>query len=206
MKRYNKLAVFGGTFSPVHNGHLCALAAYAGTVQPDVVYIIPTSVPPHKDRTDGATDEQRLAMLDMAIRTMEFPCEVIVSDIEIRRKGKSYTVHTVEALRELAEEITIFCGTDMLLTLDQWYDAERLLSMVSVAYMQREEDGRAEETLRKKAQELTDRYKVDLIALPPVSREISSHEIREYVHMHKDISAYVPHCVAQYIAQEGLYK
>ncbi len=206
MKRYKKLAIFGGTFSPIHNGHLRALAAYVHTVCPDVVYVIPTAEPPHKERSDHATDAQRLAMLRMAIATLSLPCEVVISDIEILRKGKSYTVLTVEALRDLAEEIVIFCGTDMLLTLDLWYRAEDLFSMTSVAYMQREEDGRNADALQAKAAELREKYHAEIIALPPIAKEVSSSRIRECIFAGKDISAYVPACVAQYIVEEGLYK
>lgn len=206
MKQYKKLAVFGGTFSPVHNGHLLALKAYAEAVRPDVVYIIPTAVPPHKTREDTATDAQRLAMLRLAVASVDLPCEAVISDMEIRRGGKSYTVDTVTELKNIADEVVIYCGTDMLLTLDKWYHFELLLSLASVAYMQREEDHRHAAALAEKASVLTQKYGARLLALSPFPQEISSSEIREAVQVGKDVSAYVPSAVAQYIAKEGLYK
>ena len=206
MKRYKKLAVFGGTFSPVHNGHLRALTAYVQCVKPDAVYVIPTAIPPHKLREDKATDAQRLAMLRMAVEELDLPCEAVVSDMEMRRAGKSYTVLTVDALTALAEEIVIFCGTDMLLSLESWYEATRLLRTVSVAYMQREKDGRFAAALRQKAKELTEKYGTRCTLIPTVAQEISSTEIRDIVRSGKDISAFVPLRVAEYIAKEGLYR
>lgn len=206
MKPYKKLAVFGGTFSPVHNGHLLALKAYAEAVRPDVVYVIPTAVPPHKTREDDATDAQRLEMLRLAVASVGLPCEAVISDMEIHRGGKSYTVDTVAELTNIANEVVIYCGTDMLLTLDKWYDFKRLLALASVAYMQREEDHRYAAALAEKAKDLTQNYGARLLALAPFPQEISSSEIREAVQAGKDISAYVPSAVAQYIAKEGLYK
>ena len=205
MKRYKKLAVFGGTFSPVHNGHLQALTAYVQTVSPDVVFVIPTAVPPHKARTDTATDMQRLEMLRMAVATLDLPCEVVVSDMEIRRAGKSYTMLTVDALSELAEEIVIFCGTDMLFTLDTWYEAPRLLKTVSIAYMQREEGPCLASALLEKEKELAEKYGTQFFRLPAVAKEISSTQVRENVHLGKEFATLVPKCVAQYILEEGLY-
>lgn len=206
MKRYKKLAVFGGTFSPIHNGHLRALRAYAEAVRPDVLYVIPTAVPPHKMREDAATDAQRIAMLQFAVKDTDLPCEVVVSDMEMQRGGKSYTVDTVATLQQIADEVVIYCGTDMLLTLDKWREYERLLKMVSVAYMQREEDHRYAEQLAQKACYLTESCGARLIALSPFPQEISSSAVRAAVQNGEDISSYVPASVAQYIAKEGLYK
>ena len=206
MKRYKKLAVFGGTFSPVHHGHLLALRAYAETVRPDALYIIPTAVPPHKKREDDATDAERLAMLRIAIEPLDLPCEIVVSDMEIARGGKSYTVDTVEILLRIADEVVIYCGTDMLLTLDGWYAYERLLHMVTVAYMQREDDGRYAVEIAEKVQQLTKTCGARFIALPPLSIEISSSAIRDSVRQGKDIGMFVPEGVASYIRREGLYR
>ena len=206
MKRYKKLAVFGGTFSPVHNGHLLAMRAYAETVQPDVLYVIPTAVPPHKMRKDSATDQQRIEMLQLAVRSLDVSCAVVVSDMEIARGGKSYTVDTVEQLREIAEEVVIYCGTDMLLTLDGWYRYERLLQLATVAYMQREDDGRYADEMEAKVKMLTQKYGAHIIALPSVSMEVSSSVIREKMQHGADITELVPCAVAAYIQREGLYR
>ena len=155
MKKYNKLAVFGGTFSPVHNGHIAAMKTYADIVRPDALYIIPTAIPPHKDRVDTVRDTDRLSMLQLAVSGFNTECEIVVSDIEILRGGKSYTVDTVDYLLNIANEVIIYCGTDMILTLDKWHDFDRLLKTVSVAYMQREEDLRYSDDIEAKVKQLS---------------------------------------------------
>lgn len=206
MKKYRRLAVFGGTFSPVHNGHVEAAMAYVSAVKPDVLYIIPTAVPPHKIRTDSVSNEDRLNMLTLAFSDTCFDCEVVISDIEFNREGKSYTIDTVNYLSEIADEIFIYCGTDMLLTIDKWYQYEALLKKVSVAYMQRENDHRYADALSKKANELSLRYGTNFVALPPVSMEVSSSQIREFVKNDCVIFKYVPPSVAEYILCKKLYK
>ena len=206
MKPYVKLAVFGGTFSPFHNGHLCALRAYAEAVRPDAVFVIPTALSPHKERVDIVSDAQRLEMLHLALDPLSFPCPVVVSDIEIVRGGKSYTIDTVTALEALAEEIVLYCGTDMLLALDQWREHERLLKMVTIAYMQRETDGRMASELSKMVKRLQGTYGARVIDLPAVPFEISSGEIRERIRRGDRIEELVPTPVAAYIERVGLYK
>lgn len=206
MKKYNKLAVFGGTFSPVHNGHLDALKTYADVVKPDALYVIPTATPPHKMRVDDATDEDRLAMLRLAVSDLSLECDTVVSALELERGGKSYTVDTVGSLMTVAEEVIIYCGTDMLLTLDKWYHYEQLLKMCSVAYMQREDDLRYSGEVVEKVKLLSGTFGTKFIALPPVSDEISSSDIRQMVHDGKDITNVVPSKVAEYIYKHGLYK
>ncbi len=206
MKKYKKLAVFGGTFSPVHNGHLLAMRAYALAVRPDVLYVIPTAVPPHKMRKDDATDTERLDMLRIAVSTLDIPCAVVVSDMEIARGGKSYTVDTVEQLHNIAEEVVIYCGTDMLLALDHWREYRRLLQLCAVAYMPREKDGRYAEAIAEKVRVLTEEHGARLMALPPVSLEVSSSDVRACVQRGEDITSLVPAGVAAYILRERLYQ
>lgn len=204
MKQYQKLAVFGGTFSPVHNGHMHALSVYANTVRPDVVYVIPTAVA-HKVREDTVTDAQRIEMLRLALADIVLPCPVVISDLEIRRGGKSYTVDTVRKLSSLAEEIVIFCGTDMFFALEKWHGFQELISTVSVAYMQREEDCRYRGEIAEKAEWLSEHHGAELISLNSVPREISSGDVRKAVRNGEDISGMVPESVARYIATQGLY-
>ncbi len=206
MKKFKKLAMFGGTFSPIHNGHLAALKAYVDIVAPDVVYIIPTAVPPHKVREDSVSDFDRLEMIKLAVENFRLICEIVVSDMEFKRGGKSYTVDTVEELLTFADNVCFFCGTDMLLTVDKWYNHEKLLRIASVVYMQREDDLRYDGAVNAKARELRATFGTDIVALPPVSDEISSSMIRNAVKNSKDISGYVPQKVAEYILENRLYR
>mgnify|MGYP003308474455 CR=1 FL=1 len=205
MIQYNRLAIFGGTFSPVHNGHIKAMEAYANKVHPDILYIIPTSVPPHKVRADSATDRQRINMLRLIADELDVPCEVFVSDMEILRGGKSYTVDTLLALRKFSKTLYMYCGTDMLLSLDTWHDPCTIMNLATVAYMQRESDLRLNESVEAKAKDLVERFNARLIKIPEVPFEVSSSEIRERVKHGESISHLVPKAVEEYIYREGLY-
>ena len=205
MKRYQKLAIFGGTFSPVHNGHLRAMQAYADAVRPDILYVIPTAGTPRKPRQDTVTDAQRLEMLRLALSDVLISCPVHISDMELRRGGNSYTVDTLTELDALADELFMFCGSDMLLTMENWVRFEELKTLASIVYMQREGDSKHTEMLAEKAAFLTERYGARLIALTASPLEISSGEIRTAVQKGESISSFVPHKVAEYIAIKGLY-
>ncbi|MBQ9428445.1 MAG: nicotinate (nicotinamide) nucleotide adenylyltransferase [Clostridia bacterium] len=205
MKPFHKIAVFGGTFSPIHNGHLHAISALFDTVQPDMLLVIPTAVPPHKTRADNATDQDRYTMLSLALGELSNP-KIAPSDIELRRGGKSYTVDTVELLREKAEEVVVFVGTDMFLTMEEWHDCERLFSMCTVAYMRREENDAPDGVLVKKAAYYREKYHANILRIPVAAKEISSTEIRLCVDNGVSPDALVPRCVAAYIREHHLYE
>lgn len=206
MKKYKKLLIFGGTFSPVHNGHLRAMQACCAATAPDVLYVIPTATPPHKTRHDSATDRERTDMLKLAMDTLDVPCPVVVSDIELLRGGASYTVDTVEALSPLAERIFVYCGTDMLLTLDAWHDAARLMRMAEFVCMQREGDAHLHDAILEKIDALRRDYGARILFAPDMPLEVSSSEIRARAARGETIEPFVPRGVAAYIAAHGLYK
>lgn len=205
MKKYKKLLIFGGTFSPVHNGHLRAMQMCCAATAPDVLYVIPTATPPHKVRHDGATDKERMDMLHLAVGTLHIACPVVVSDIELLRGGASYTVDTVEALSPLADRILVYCGTDMLLTLDEWHDAARLMRAAEFVCMQREGDARLHDAILHKIAALQNTYGARITLIPDVPFEVSSSEIRASAARGETIELFVPHGVADYIAVHGLY-
>ena len=118
-----KIAIFGGSFNPPHLGHLNSAMYAAAQLQPDVFLIIPDYRPPHKAMEVGSpTPEERLALCRLTFAGVP---NVEVSDMEIRRGGKSYTVDTVkELLRRYPDaDFYLLVGTDMLLDLGRWYKA-----------------------------------------------------------------------------------
>ncbi len=198
-------AIFGGTFSPVHNGHITAMKAFANAVRPDKLYVIPTSTPPHKKRSDMATDAQRLEMLRLAVKDLDVPCEICVSDMEILRGGRSFTIDTVNALYRLFEKLYLYCGTDMMLSFDTWHLFWRIFSVSTVAYMEREGDFRHNEEVEKKVAELREKYNAKIIKIQGTPFEVSSSEIRGRIRKGLPITGLVPPEVEEYIAREGLY-
>lgn len=194
-----EIGIFGGTFNPIHNGHLHLLEAAFQAIEFDRVLVIPTNIPPHKAAKGLAPNKDRLEMAKLALERMD---RAWVSDIEQKAKGKSYTIHTLEKLRLLfpEEKFTLLLGADMLLTLDQWYRWQDILSMARVAAFARNpgEEGR----LLEKAAALG--KEVRIIYAQPLP--LSSTEIREKLRKGEDVSGLVPEKVLAYIQERGLWR
>ena len=110
-----RVGIYGGTFAPIHNGHVAAAKAFMEQMKLDYLFIIPTYLPPHKqiDRSDDPTF--RLKMCELAFEGVD---GVVISDVEIRRGGKSYTYDTLKELSREGTRLFLMCGTDMVLTFD----------------------------------------------------------------------------------------
>ena len=132
-----RIAVFGGRFNQTHLGHIHSARAAAEQLRPDLFLVIPAHEPPHKDFAAGSpAPEQRLEMCRLCFAQVP---NATVSDIELARGGRSYTADT---LRELSgqypdAELVLLVGTDMLQTLDSWYDAAYILGRAVIAPFQR---------------------------------------------------------------------
>lgn len=199
------IGIYGGSFSPPHMGHYRALAAFVSTFCPDITYVIPTFVPPHKSISKAATPEQRLAMCHLAFDELF----VTVSDLEIRRGGKSYTVLTLEELAEPDTRLLLLCGTDMFLTLDTWYMPERIFELAEIVYVAREagEEGKAASlAMAKKAEEYRTRFGATVRALPLDTLELSSSEIRAMLADGQDTTSLLHPKVKEYIERCNLYR
>ena len=198
------VGIYGGTFSPPHMGHYRALAAFISAFNPDTTYVIPTLVPPHKAVSAAATPEERLAMCHLAFDELG----ATVSDLEIRRGGKSYTVLTLEELSATDTRVLLLCGTDMFLTLDTWYMPERIFELAEIVYAVREEgeEGRtAALAMAKRAQEYRTRFGATVHALPLDSLELSSSELRAMLAEGKDTTSLLHPKVKEYIERCNLY-
>ena len=171
-----KIAVFGGSFNPPHKGHLNSALTAAKQLHPDKFFVIPDYLPPHKEMAEGSpTPQQRLELCRLNFAAVP---HAEVSNMEITRGGKSYTADTLRELyaRYPGAEIILLVGTDMLLTLDQWHDAEYILKNCTVAPFQRApEDLRAIE-VKAAALHAAFGTKVEIIQSTPFTA--SSTEIR----------------------------
>lgn len=172
VQRPLRVLLFGGTFDPPHAGHMHGLEAAICAVQPDKVIVMPAGLPPHK-AASATPGEWRAAMCQCFAPL--FP-GLEVSDWELRRQGKSYTIDTVRMLaRRFAGAALYLCiGSDMLLTFRGWRSWQELLSLATLVVQSRErEDG---EALRKAAQGLEAEggrvLFTDASALPMASSEI----------------------------------
>ena len=172
-----RIAVYGGSFNPPHLGHVEAAKTVARTLAPDRFLIVPAAVPPHKALAEESpSPEQRMELCRMAFA--EIPGGEI-SDVELRRGGRSYTFDTVSELRGEYPDAELFLviGTDMLLSFEEWYHFRFLLEECTLAVLARaEEDG---ELLRGKAEELERECGARIVLLTHEPLEASSEQIRE---------------------------
>ncbi len=194
-----KIAMLGGTFDPIHYGHIMLGERFAGELGLDKVLIIPTKTPPHK--TASATPAQhRLAMCRIAARCAGAPFEA--SDIELRREGLSYSFYTIHALLEEYPgcELYMLIGADMLMSLDTWYRYEEFKHLVTFCAVPREEV--TADMLRQKAESLSG-CRIIISERPLL--QVSSTEIRGALAAGEDTGAYLPPEIAEYIRQNSLY-
>lgn len=198
-----RIGIYGGTFSPVHNGHVAAAKAFMKQMWLDILYVIPCAEPPHKEADNSATALQRLHMCDLAFEGID---GLIVSDMEIRRGGKSYTVDTLRELSGPENKLFLLCGTDMILSLDKWYCADEIFERCYPVYIRRENDRFLDGRIVAKIAEYNDKYGKVARRIVAEPIEISSSTVRKRIKEGKDISELVPPKVAEYIRKEGLYK
>lgn len=207
MNAYNenirRVGIYGGTFAPPHNGHVEAAKAFMRQMRLDYLFVIPAAIPPHKQLDFVADPLDRLKMCELAFSGIE---GVIVSDLELRRGGVSYTVDTLRELTAPDTRLFLFCGTDMFLTLDSWKHPEIIFALSRIAHVRREDvDEATAEKIAERTAYYRARYGGEVIHLDTPVVEISSTEIRTLCGQGRDISHLVPAPVCDYIAAHRLY-
>lgn len=198
-----RVGIYGGAFAPIHIGHVAAAKAFMEQMWLDVLFVIPTGTSPHKQMSAGASDADRLEMCKRAFEGLE---GVIVSDLEIRRQGKSYTVDTLRELTAPDTRLFLLCGTDMILTLDSWKDPDEIFRLAYPVYIRREQDESLDDKLIEKVTGYRDRYGKNVVRINAPAIEVSSSGVRERIARGEDVSGMVPPSVAKYIEEKGLYK
>ena len=200
-----KIGIFGGTFDPIHNGHVLAARAFRESAALDLLYVMPDKIPPHKQIAAHDDPHLRFEMARLAFAGDE---RTTVSDMELRREGKSYTYQTLCALRdEGMTDLYLYCGTDMLLTLDSWYRAADILAMCTVAYAGREhQDAALRARVAAQRTFLCENFGARILDIPLDPVEISSSEIRAMIAAGQDAGAYLPPPVYEFIKEKKLYQ
>lgn len=198
-----RIGFLGGTFNPPHNGHINLAGQWSRRLNLDRFLITPTGTPPHKQQSD-VSGEARLAMCRIAAEQTGGLLEAF--DYEVRRsEQKSYSVITLSALHELYPDSEIFMvmGADMFVTLESWYDFDRLKTLATFCTMPR--DGIDAMRLEAHRLHLREVGCEGLVADVP-EMNISSSEVRRRVSEGLPISGLVPEGVERYIYEHGLYK
>lgn len=201
------LGVFGGAFNPVHNGHLAVAEAALREPAIERVLFVPSGRPPHKPGRQLAPAADRLAMLRLVLHDTP-ACEV--SEIEVRRKGTSYTIDTVNALRHRVGEavrIAFLIGADTIGELCTWHRIEELVARCDFVPFPR--PGVDLDAARRRLADCLGRERADavcdrLIDMEPVA--VSSTDIRARAAAGRSLRGRVPDPVADYIAAHGLYR
>lgn len=194
----SKVGIFGGTFDPVHVGHVEMAVQAKKFFKLTEMLVIPAFDPPFKSGS-VTPYEKRARMAELAFAGMD---GFTVSDIEKKLGGISYTINTVRALKEIFPQKTDFyliIGGDSLFTIEQWYRYEAILKECHVCAVTR--DGVSYVDMQEYANELG-RVKVLNTGIPAVS----SSQIREMLRKNEDITGLVPDAVMQYIGEEELYR
>ncbi len=198
------IGFLGGTFNPIHYGHLLLAEAAREQFNLDLVLFIPNSVPPHRDSTGSELleDAQRYVMTILA--TLSNPC-FRVSRIELDRKGPSYTYDTLVLLRQQNPENQYYFigGADSLIQ-HSWFRFDDLLEALD-GFLLTSRGKDTVENAREKVNKTTPRFshKIKEIQMAPVS--ISATEIRDRLRKGRSIRYLVPESVEQYIQKEKLY-
>ena len=198
-----RIGIYGGTFAPVHRGHVAAAEAFIRQMELDLLYVIPAGIPPHKQIDEADDPAHRLAMCELAFGGME---KAIVCDMEITRGGKSFTVDTLRALSGEDRRLFLLMGTDMMLTLDSWRSPEEIFRLCYPVYIRRERDPILEGQIVAKNQLYQEKYGRIVRRLMADVIELSSTEIRDRVKNGEEITDLVPTPVADYIKSNGLYR
>lgn len=192
--------VFGGSFDPVHIGHIILARDIKETLGAREVIFVPTSQAPLKDK-HRASPEDRLNMLKLALEGEE---DFSIEDYEIKRGGISYTVFTLEYLTEKhkGEELYLLLGSDSFLRFHMWREPERILRMVKIVVVDRE--GKLKEVEKYINDRFRD-YRDRILLLKTRRIDISSTEVRQRIREGKSIYCLVPEKVERYIRERGLY-
>lgn len=198
-----RVGIYGGAFAPIHVGHVEAAKAFMSQMWLDVLFVIPTGQSPHKEMDRSASDADRLEMCRLAFKDVE---GVIVSDIEIRRGGESYSIDTLREMSDSDRRLFMLCGTDMMLTLGDWHDADEIFKLSYPVYARREDDRTLDAKIIEKNTEYFEKFGKYVIKLDSPAIDISSSEIRRMIKSGEDVSQYISPEVLTYINDKGLYR
>jgi nicotinate-nucleotide adenylyltransferase len=194
-----KIGILGGTFNPIHIGHLILADEVREKLKLQKIIFVPTYVPPHKDRCMLASASDRYKMIRLAIAKNRY---FSVSDIEIKRKGKSYTIDTVRALKKQYRNHTLYfiTGSDLLKYLEEWKDVGEIMKMVKFVVATRPGYPLEKIPLCRALR----RAHITTVAIRAV--DVSAFEIRQAISREGAFRYLVSDAVYEYIRKRCLYR
>ncbi len=197
-----KVGILGGTFDPIHTGHLILAEAAYESFSLDYVLIMPNGNPPHKAGQVNATMEQRTRMVELAVADNP---HLKVSDFEKTPQDYHYTYETLEFLKKEHPDTDYYfiLGADSLVHFHTWMEPRRICEACSILAATR--DHMESEELTARIQELSRVFGAHISPMETPNIDISSNMIRERVRTGRSIRYYVPEAVEEYIYKKGLY-
>ena len=189
----SKVGIFGGTFDPIHNGHLITAQSVREIRNLDKILFIPSFVSPHKTDINSAKPEHRLAMIKLATENIVF---FDYDDYEIKKGGISYTIDTLREFKMRFNEIEIIIGYDNIFKFHTWKEPDEIMKLAKVIVLK-----------RKSSHPFTleDKYVKAAVFVETRGIEISATDIRKRVNKGKPIHYLVPEKVKEYIYNFNLY-
>lgn len=202
------IALFGGTFDPIHNGHLQTVNALKQDLSIDEVRWVVSAKPPHRDRP-SATPQQRLEMLALALEPYD---GMICDDIELKREGPSYTVLTLETYRQQFpnDHIVLIVGADVMQSFHTWHQYEKITQLAHMIVMHRPGyQSTVADVLKpfetKQATDLKAVKSGKVLVYPAPAVPISATAIREKLFNGERIEGLVPDAIVDYVDVQNLY-
>ena len=217
--REERIGIFGGTFNPIHRGHVKAALEVQRIFRLDKILLIPSFIPPHKGSPGVASPSHRLKMVELAVASHP---RIFPSSVEIEAKGKSYSILTLAKLKKRHPDSLMFfiMGVDAFLEIDTWRDYEKVLEQCHFIVISRPgyvlEDAnnvlgggyknrmvQIFDSIDLEKAEQQD-HKIFLLSMPAL--DIASKDIRKKVRLGESITGLVPEPVRKYISLNGLYQ
>lgn len=203
MDRKKRVGIMGGTFNPIHIGHLIIAEAAYEAYKLDEVLFVPSGISYMKDQSEILDAKKRVHMTGLAI---EDNPHFALSTIEIDRDGNSYSYETLETLRKQNPNTEYFflVGSDTLFALETWKHPEILLPSCTILVAVR--DGVPMEKMQEHANYLKEKFggSIELLKTPNI--QISATDIRNRIADNRNVKYFVPESVLQFIEKKGLYK
>lgn len=198
-----RFGIMGGTFDPIHFGHLVIANEVLDQYKLDKIIFVPTGTPPHKSTEGMSSAYHRYMMVQFA--TMTNP-KFYVSDLETKKRGICYTIDTIRELKKKYSNTDFYfiTGTDAVLDLPTWKEPEKILKLCKFIAVNR--PGYISDNFDKEINKIIKEYggSIDIIKVPQL--KISSTDIRDRICYNRSVKYLLPEIVEQYILKNGLYK
>lgn len=198
-----RIGIYGGTFDPVHLGHLVLAEQCLEQCRLDEVWFVPAGVPPHKTGAEISPAKQRLEMLEFAIAGHD---KFRIQRLELERSGPSFTVETLQQFQDESPDRQLFLllGADSVYDLPTWREPRRILQLATIVAVNRGDHPASD--LTATAHQFGDQALHRFLTVQMPGLDISSGDIRQRVRDGRSIRYLVPRAVEVYIAQQQLYR